>query len=363
VGTGTLRNEQLHGKINTAQYGISIVSLQMEVAMIETLLYRHNQKIKPDLCVTALINMSLKYLQNPPSISFSNGLGLLTGSAIVAVPSLESNSITETNIMSSNIMLSVLKSIVPNSLKYKAVEILCCSPFQPRNMFAGKTDSSRHGTLRDILSDLSMEAFFESSVWTEALIAAVSTTINISGNERFQDHVTSVLGKSLEKAVQEEMTENAHLYMEYFSSEEEYGLFKDCFTKDNTLTESKAGCIFQLCCNIFGSTIVLILPTSNSMIQTLHPSSRLLNKCAVVFACVPENTQFVAVRKIAEMQNNSVVGHKTETETRLNISCTCGKDKASSSLSCTNNSRCPCAKSFKGCFSCKCVRCDNEFGL
>jgi hypothetical protein len=113
----------------------------MEVAMIETLLYRHNQEIKPDLCITALINTSLKYLQNPPSIKNSNRLGLLTGSAIVAVPSLESNSITETNIIPSNIMLSVLKSIVPNSLKYKTVEILCCSPFQQSNMFAGKTDT------------------------------------------------------------------------------------------------------------------------------------------------------------------------------------------------------------------------------
>jgi hypothetical protein len=71
-GVGTHRNEQLHSRINAFQHDIKIMSLQMEIALIQTLFYRHNQKIQTDIKLTTLLDIKSKLIQNPPTLEFQH---------------------------------------------------------------------------------------------------------------------------------------------------------------------------------------------------------------------------------------------------------------------------------------------------
>jgi hypothetical protein len=353
IGVGTHRNEQLHSRINAFQHDIKILSLQMEVAMIETLMYRRNQTIKSDINLSTLIEMQSKIIQNPPSLEFQQGFGLLPRDILVAVPSLQEGHFSASDVVYVKTLVSVMEAIAPESLKFKAVEILCCCPFIVKDSALGcKPNEEQH--IKSLILDLGMEAVHESGEWSNAFVEAMKSCSLTGDNELFEEHVNLVASRSWLALVEEEMVQNLNVYSAFFSDSKEITSFQKTSHMNTAFKGRLAECTLQLYSNIYKS-VIIVLTCSNSPIQTVFPTSDLLNKRALVVACLDSKGTVMSIQ-----------GKKKENPKKKDISppvtCTCGKGRASiTSVSCASG-RCPCFMNKTSCTSCKCVNCNNMFG-
>jgi hypothetical protein len=353
IGIGTHRNEQLHSRINAFQHDIKIMSLQMEIAMIETLMYRRNQKIKSDTNLSALIEMQSKIIHNPPLLEFQQGLGILPGDVLVAVPSLQVGNVSNSDIIYVRTLVSVMESIVPESLKFKSVEILCCCPFRVKDLTSA-SKLNEEQLLKGLISDLGMEAVYESDEWSKVIVEAMKSCTSTGNNVSFEEYINEAASKSWATLVEEEMLQNSNVYSEYFSNTKELTAFKETSHKNSSFKGRLAECTLQLYSNIYKS-VIIVLTCSDSPIVTVYPTSELLNKHALAVAC------FDSKGTVLSIQGKDITDLNHEARSTLAV-CTCGKGRASNTnMSCAGE-RCPCFKNKTSCTSCKCVNCDNTFG-
>jgi hypothetical protein len=362
-GVGTHRNEQLHSKINAFHHSIKNMSLQMEIALVETLLYRHNQKIDPVIDISLFMKMQKIILQRPPSLQFQDGLGILTSNIIVAIQSEDCEDIGEPNVASAKNLVSVLQNIVPRSLNYKGIEMLCCCPFQSNSFNLSKSEirMDEEQKMKQFIFDLGMETFSESTNWMEAIQESAGHAQTIKGNVLFQEYANLVFSNSWELLVSQQLSKMNGHFIQYFSGQEEATLYQKRFLENTVLSHDTIECTFQLCSNILKS-VIIILSSSSNPVQTVYPMTEIVNGYPLVIASLSGASMFLSVRQtICDVPSASVNSDSMRYE-NANI-CTCGKGRSSDTPSCSLNSRCPCIKSKQSCANCKCINCCNTFGV
>jgi hypothetical protein len=276
---------------------------------------------------------------------------------LVGVTSMQYEEISDLNVTYVRTLLSIIETIVPKSLNYKRVEILCCSQF--KDIFPAVDVSLDHELhLMSCIFDLGMEQFFKSTDWIKVLEECVRHTSLMIDNENFAEHSKCVLSKDWKTLVHEEMTHNQDLYAPHFLSENDMCLYQEECDKNTSLSGKLAGCTLLIFANILKSSII-ILSDTHFPIQTVHPTAQLLNKHVIVFAVSPSTSTFLSVRP---KNKETTTIEEQEIVATTSSSCTCGKGRSSSDKSCSSNGRCPCANSEKSCSNCKCVNCSNAFG-
>jgi hypothetical protein len=358
VGVGTHMNERLHAKIRSSQHDIKLMSLQMQVALLQTLFYRQNQKIRPNCDQRALVDLQSKYNQNPPVLSFDQGFGIMPGNIMVAVTPPNFTDITSSDIETAKTMLCLLKNVVPSSLNYQSVEILCCCPFLDPSVLNVSADPGKESTMHNLISDLGLEVLMQSHDCTEVLNREVENAQKLKDNEQYIEHGNYILSQSWNDLIAEELNMNNDEYCQSFSSDDVFSAYKLKLKDSTCIPDMSLNCTMHIYANILRSTVILLSPSS-SPIQTIHPTSALQNKHPIIIATLKQ-AYFALQKKTGAYNIDSDATLLTNENT--DVSCTCGKGRASSKLSCMENGRCPCVKQNKSCVNCKCVSCGNKSG-